>query len=111
MATSTDLPQSIIKKLQLSRFLDGNLVIWTNKNIMTPTEGKPAYMTCAACASDYKWPRCERVLTHVVGDRHQQNCQEKLDAAEKELRKGLMENSCSSVASKCRSSSMCIIII
>lgn len=59
MMDDTELPLSVSNKLQLSRFLDGQLVIWSNKKILTPTEDKPDYMTCAACESEFKWSKCE----------------------------------------------------
>lgn len=100
MMNNNEFPLSVVDKLRMERFLDGELVVWNCKgNIMIPTEGKPGYLTCTACESDHHFTKGERVLLHVLGDGHQKKCIAKLDAAEQALRKNLMADHCTAAAS------------
>ena len=101
MMNNAQLPESVSNKLQLSRFLDGQqLVDCPVKNLLTPTEGKAAYLTCAVCQKDYKWAQCARAFSHLISDGHQSKCRDKLEAAEKALSQAVMQDSCASAASK-----------
>ena len=99
MIDSMKLPARVVDKLQLGRFLDGRMALWNEKHIMTITEGKPGYLTCAVCETDYKWSKAERMFLHLVCDRHQMKCQERLDAVEKEKRQGRFVGECAAAAS------------
>ena len=95
MMQSMKLPRLLEDKLPIRRFLDGQLILWTEKQkIMTPTEGKPGFLTCAACQSDHRWSKADKMFFHLVADTHQRKCQDRLDAAEKEKRQALFEDLC-----------------
>ena len=79
MVHKCELPNSVVEKIPLSRFLDGELVAMTGGKIMIPTEGKPGYMTCSACESTYHFVKGERVLRHVISAGHQKKCHRHLE--------------------------------
>ena len=95
-----ELPQLLESKVQLSRFLDGELVVYSSKNLMAATEGRPGYITCSVCQKDFKFHQCARVLEHVLCDKHQKNCRDKLEAAEKAVRQAVLQDACTTAASK-----------
>ena len=100
MMANSNVPRILAGKLPIERFLDGRLTLWTEKQkIMTPTEGKPGFLTCSACESDHKWDKSVRMLFHLIGDTHLRKCQERLDAAEREKRQALLQDHCAATTS------------
>ena len=100
LMNSEELPQSLNSKLKLSRFLDGELVVYSTKKLMAATEDRPGYITCTVCEHEFKFQKCARVLEHVLSERHQKKCQGKLMATEKAQSQAVMEDSFTSAASK-----------
>ena len=77
-------------KINHNSFLNGDLVIWDDKeNVLEPVPGKVS-LRCTVCEEAYKWSGVERVIKHMLSKNHHKCCKQKLKAKETARAKTLL---------------------